>query len=240
MAAEPGDRVRRGALRTAAVLALLALLAVVATSMPALGRSGPGRSCEAHRRASVHVTPRVVVYRVRRGGDAYESPTSYYYACLRPGGKRLLIGANAPDDGEYGSDATTEHFKTAGPYVGALLTSGVASLSMCSKYQQDPCPAAHYWVRVLDVRSGRVGDFPTVNTARALALSPAGVMAWLVEEFTAAGGTQFVLHAVALSPGDATHLTGVPQVLDRGTIDPGSLHFKGRTLHWAHTRAQTL
>jgi len=62
-----------------------------------------------------------------------------------------------------------------------------------------------------------------------VALSPDGAVAWLQGD---AGGGATLL-GTALHPGGATGLSGSPQQLDTGAIDPKSLRFIGLTLSWS-------
>jgi hypothetical protein len=201
----------------------------------------PKPACDARARGASLVTKQVIVFRRHIGTAPSGEPSTTYLACARPRGASVALGYSWPDDGEYGSDATLDHFRSAGTYVTAQGSSGEASLSVCSKYAQPNCPMAHYFISVVDARSRRHVDLsiPGYSSASATAVSGAGAVAWL--EY--AGTTGYALKATTLRPRGRSGFETNPQPIDSGQIVQGSVRFDGRTLRWIRdgiARSQTL
>jgi hypothetical protein len=207
--------------RAAAVLAATALAGTLAAAPAATATSPaskPAGSCARHAPGALLATKAVVVF----ARPTAERDGRRVYACRRPGGTATLVGLDLADEELYGSDSIVSDVRAAGIYVSAQITRGRASLSQCSKYTPGPdCPRPSTAVRVVDTRSGRAGELPATGEVGAVALSPAGAVAW-----TQSG----VLVGTGLAPFGRHRLAGAPRELDRGAIT--GLRFTGTTLLW--------
>jgi hypothetical protein len=206
---------------------LVALLAVPT----ALAKAKHVGACEKHRKRAIVVTARVLVYGRAAGEDSFASPLTVYYACTRPGGAGVRVGANAPSDGEYPAQETTSRIKVAGTYVAAVSSSGAGDAAACSKYSGTDagCPSVKSWVEALDARTHRSLSLPIAAGAgpTALVVCASGAVAWI--EQTVSTST---LRAVVLHRGAPRRLAGTVQTLDTGDIARFSLHINGLTLRW--------
>jgi hypothetical protein len=223
--------------RTALKLAAFATaMAVVAVAVPAAGKASPQRKCDAHGHGAALVTREVVIW--GRQESTLNGPATVYAACFRPNGASVTLGVHGPDQLDYGFDATTRNFLAAGSYVAAHSSKGEATLSSCAKYGDTrSCPPPKYWIRVADTKTLRhvdvrvyvgftVASYP-LPTDVPLALSPKGALAWLES-----GSSGYSLRAAALHRRGRSSFTASSSMLDMGQIDPHSLRFVGRTLHW--------
>jgi hypothetical protein len=230
------------------LFALAACLTVVCalTAGPALAKTKHHRervgACNAHRKHVTRKTSKVIVYTKQGGMDQYDGPLTTYYACMRPGGKSIAVGQTAGPDGEYPGNEALSDLTVTGTYVADLDTAGYASAAGCSKFEgpSDPECAQQitYSINGADVKRRRGLQIDLPGGISALAVSPAGAVAWLGPTTTSSGVT---LQAMVLDPGAPGHLTGTAQTLDTGAI--GSLRFKGLTLSWSNTgvaKSQTL
>lgn len=205
---------------------------LLAAAVPAEAK--PVGACNAHRSHATRVTPTVIVYpKQLRGYDAYGSTDTVYYACARPAGKPTAIGTSSSSNGEYPGNYAVSKLQVVGTYVGAALGSGYADAAACSKY--DPTNpncgnSIHVSVRVVDARARRWFETST-SSATALAISPAGALAW-VQPVSSPGASQ--LEAVVLHRGRPGRLAGAEQLLDSGAIG-ASLRFSGLTLSWTNS-----
>lgn len=217
-------------------------LAAFALVVPAAGKAPSRRPCDAHRHAAALVSREVVVYGRQRPAADLNGPETVYFACFRPRGASVELGVDGPDTDEYGPEATTGDFNAAGTYVAAHSSDGEASLAECAKYSttQD-CPPPSYWISVADTKTRRhvnvhvytgytVPSYPLPPPVP-LALSRKGAVAWL-EPLPGNGSGGYYLWATALHPRGRSSFTASPSKIDAGSIDPHSLRFGGRTLHW--------
>jgi hypothetical protein len=198
-------------------------------------------ACEARVRGAALASTQVVVFHRYSGTSPSGERATTYLACLRPRGAGVALGYSWPDDGYYGSDATLARFRASGTYVAAEGSSGEASSTVCSKYQQSSCPTPHYWISVVDARSRRHADIsvPGYGNASAVVLSPAGAVAWL--ESTGTSG--YTLKATTLRPRGRSGFATAPQQIDAGQIARRSVRFAGLTLSWVRdgvAHSQTL
>jgi hypothetical protein len=141
------------------------------------------------------------------------------------------VGEDAPPDGEYPANETTNPIRVAGTYVAAASTSGQGEAAACSKYtgMVTSCPSVPSWIQALDARTHRRIRLPTASGVTALAASSAGAVAWV--EYPSP--TTSVLHAIVLGRGGPNQLAGSVQTLETDTGPAAnSLHFTGLTLRW--------
>jgi hypothetical protein len=208
-------------------LAAAAILAVGAA--PALAK--PAAACNAHRAHATRVTPKVIVYPKRAGDDAYGGTDTVYYACQRPAGKPVAVGTSSTSGGEYPANYAMSNLQVGGTYVGAVLASGYADASACSKYGGTDCSGSiHVSVRAVDARARRWLQAP-ISGATALAVSAAGALAW-VQPASSQGMSQ--LEAIVLRRGGPGRLVGAQRLLDTGAIG-SALRFSGLTLSWTNS-----
>jgi hypothetical protein len=233
---------------SAKACALTACIAAVCamTAGPALASSKHHRrrvgACNAHRQHIAFKTSQVTVYTKLGGFDESDGPLTTYYACLRPGGKSIAVGQTAGPDGEYPGNEALSDLHVAGTYVADLYSTGYASAAACAKYEgaTDPECAQQitFSINGADVKRRRGFQIDLPGGISALAVSPAGALAWLEPTTTSSGAT---LQAMVLRRGGPGHLTGTVRTLDTGAI--ASLRFSGRTLSWSNTgvpKSQTL
>ena len=200
------------------------------------------QACDAHRHGAALVTRYVAVYGSRIALPA----TTMFYACLRPAGSRVALGIDELGS-VYGSDATTGAFRAAGTYVAAQSSTGELSLAVCARYSSTRlCTPAQHWLTVVDTKTRRQAHVPIyaslpvpalVPFPATVALSPQGALAWL--QSSTVGATvskRLQLWATALQPGGRSRLAATPAMIDTGSIDPASVRFSGRTLHWTRDR----
>jgi hypothetical protein len=208
----------------------LAVAMLAVTSGSATAR--PVGACNAHRAHATSVTPKVIVYsKLLRGYDSYGGRDTVYYACARPAGKPITIGTTSSSDGEYPGNYAVSKLQVGGSYAAALVSSGYADAAACAKYGGTNCGnSIHVSVRVVDARARRWLERPT-SGATALAVSPAGALAW-VQPLGSRGSSQ--LEAIVLRRGGPGRLAGGQQLLDTGAIG-ASLRFSGLTLSWTNS-----
>jgi hypothetical protein len=191
----------------------------------------------------VLVTRDVVVYGKPTARVPPPDPftTVTYYACGRPRGPSVELGVYGFYDGRE-FDATIDHLRSAGTYVAGQATSGQARNDECNKYTTTgDCPPADAWISVVDTKTLRHVHVPRSGDGVSVTVSPRGAIAWL--EYPYMGAPTWGLEATALHPHGRTGFTASPAVIDTGQIDPGSLRFVSRTLHWTrdkHPHEQTL
>lgn len=232
--------ITRGVARTTMkpVLLMLAVAAaLVLTLHGVLSEQRPG-VCDTHRNAAALVTRQVLVY----GSRGTSLPTTSYYACLRPSGRRVELGTDELG-ALYGSDVTTGEFSAAGSYVAAQSSAGVASLEMCARYNNPRrCSRARYWVTVVDTKTRRLVHVPVYASAPVsalvrfpvtVALSAKGALAWLQKRTVGAKVGRLELRATGLAPCARSRLAVAPVMVDAGPIEPSSVRFHGGTLYWA-------
>lgn len=202
-------------------LVLLACLSVLASATAIADAASTPGSCTRHAYGSLKLTPTVVVFAGRPDADEGDQRI---YACVRPDGPARLLALDEADDDLYGSDAVVGEIRVAGRYAAAVVATGQASYSACTKGgSTEDCPIPRDEIDVVDARSGRAVTIPAAGTGiRALSLSPAGAVAW-VEPGT--------LHGTALKPRGVHRLIATPRTLDTGTAFTG-LRFAGLRLDW--------
>jgi hypothetical protein len=216
----------RSAIRRAGLLLCLASLAAPAAAV-ALAKSNPGSSCNAHRNRAVVKTQTVIVYHRPSGLDNYSGGyLTTYDACLRPGGRPVPVGQSSTA-GEYPGNYGMYQLRIAGTFVADLSASGFASEAACSKYGGTDCQQnVSWWVEAADARSRRTAHVPVPGDVRAVTVSGAGAVAWIVP----GSGSSATLRAIAVHPVGRRGLTGTVRTLDRGVI--GSLRITGLTVRW--------
>ena len=241
--------VHRGNPRPGVAVLLAALGLILSAALvagPAMARTRhrqhehkPVGACNAHRKHATLVTHRVIIYGKRRGQAEFDVPLTAYYACLRPAGKSALVGLDAPPDGEYPSNNTTNTIRVAGTYVAALSTSGTGDAAACHKYDPDnSCPTPTAWIQLVDANSRRQARIPTGGFgAGPIALSASGAVAWV--GYTSTASPPFydaTLYAMVLHAGLPGQLAGTTQTLDTSSgVELKSLHWSGLTLSWTNT-----
>jgi hypothetical protein len=221
-----------GVVLVGVVAALVAVPSVLAKPKHDGGKARHPGSCNAHRKRASVVAPRVVVYAKAGGVDQLDSTVTTYYACVRPAGAPMRIGDDAVGDGEYPPNETTYGIRVAGTYVAALSSSGAAQSAACSKFEPSAdCPAVSYWIEALDARTHRRLRLATGPSVTALAVSPAGAVAWIEQPTSSVA----VLYAVVLHRGPRGRLAGTVQSVDMGTIHSRSLGLRGLRLSWTNS-----
>lgn len=211
-------------------------LTLLVVAAPSFGHPVRKPPCDAHRHGALVITRQVVVYATRRPYPPVPgSRQTVYHACLPPSGSSVEVGANGPNMDPYLPDATTTQIRVAGTYVAASSSSGQGTAQECAKYgSSQNCPSPSFWVRVIETKTRRHanlprGQVPSSDANSAITVSPRGAVAWLDRDI--AGG--YDLEAAALHPQGQSSFTASPTALDTGNIDPHSLRFVGRTLHWS-------
>jgi len=210
-------------------------LTLISCGAPSVTGSGV---CGAHRRGAAVVSRDVLVYGVRTD----QGPVMTYYACRPPAGLPVELGTDELGS-VYGSDEATEAFRAAGTYVAAESSTGVATLAVCARYTNiRRCPAAHYWLTVVDTQTRRDRRLPIylglpvpalVPFPVTVLLSTDGAVAWLQNVVLGENVTGALqLWATALKPAGHHGLAGTPAIIDSGAIDRSSVGLSGRTLRW--------
>jgi hypothetical protein len=181
---------------------------------------------------------RVAVYAVDTGTDPFSGGLlTRYYACRRPNGQSVAIGQSAESGGEYPPNVEMEDLRLAGTFVADESAAGFASAAACA--MSEPPPACNgivkYWVKIADVRARRTVKVFLSGPVRALALSPTGATAWVIET-TASSSTSSptsTLYATAVHPAGHGSLSARPKVIDSGQAIT-SVSFTGSSLHWSN------
>ncbi len=181
----------------------------------------PPLRCESHRLHTRLITPRVIVWSVRREIDSNGTAT-VYYTCRRPGGASHQLGIDGPYLGDYGPEQTLAGFSSGGTFVAALASRGYAAMVECNKY--DPsytgCGRVDYWLAVADATDGAHAKLYPAADGPAV-LSPLGAAAWVSSGSLWASPLRRI--------GRSLHTS--PVQLDI-SVQPTSIRFSGRTLRW--------
>ena len=121
-----------------------------------------------------------------------------------------------------------QDIRIAGPYVMAEFDNSPA-VSECLMRSQGGCPPFVYDISVLDAKPHRQVDIRVKHPIVAVALSPAGAVAW-ADGYDSSGVKE--VQGTALPARGRSGLAAVPIVIYNRPIDLKSLRFTGRTLHW--------
>jgi hypothetical protein len=172
----------------------------------------------------------VVVYGKTVPTDTADGPVTTYYACMRPNGKGVAIGQSSPGS-EYPGNLELLKLRIAGKFVANLSGRGFAAQASCYKYGGTDCGASVvWWVDAADTRLRRTLRVAVSRAISSLAVSNAGVVAWILPGGDASSSATLqatVIHE-AVRPGQHPSV----ETLDTGAIS--NLRFSGPTLHWSN------
>jgi hypothetical protein len=153
----------------------------------------------------------------------------------------------------YGPSTAIRDIQIAGEIVTAVRETGEDQATVCSKYQNYPCPSPLDTLLAVDVGARRSGTLAQIavdeevhdggtlrNWERTLA-SPQHAAAWLEHTETVGAGTPpgstTVLYGCRLTPSGANGLQCAASRLGAGNIDARSLSFAGTKLSWTQDGA---
>jgi len=198
-------------LRLTAILASVVIFAAVSASAPA--RAVKPKPCAVRHATLLARSGTTKLYSRDTNVDDLYGPTTTLYGCVGRHKPRALGDA-------YGIKAATLRINARYAAFSFAYTDNA-----CTKYMQPEPTCAISGVQSYDLLAGKSRTFARNTVADALALTPAGWIAWV----TPAPPMTAERTVLGL---DSSTTPGAPRPLATGAIDPASLTASGETVSW--------